>query len=698
MARRALVLTVMFLAFGPALPRGAYEAPARKTPPGGNPFLEALVQRAAAAAFLGDAEAALALAHEARAYEERHAAELNGFRISDNLTALAATLAPTRTERLELAAQAARGADRSTRQWLARLRRNDPLLEARRLEKRVAWSRLAAVGNGLSQSLFGLANGNTQALFKWPFDLALSWRGAQSFGPEQRKQRVLYDRFLERCPDDPDAARAGRALEKLDGKSRRQTSKDLLALSELHYKAGQPAEALFLAGKAEEAGGQARQAKLKATQALTRRRRDQSRSVAIDPQDPEPPDNPEAKALEGLLTALVVGDAEGLEGRAEAFRRDFPRSSHRDEADYLAVVATRLDGRTDESARRLKAMAASSDEANMTIHADNMIRSDAANPQAAWRRARAEHGAGVRRFILQGIDSPGDRLESAAAGGGIQTHGLLDQTLSALFFVDSLMRAVKHLAGAGPSDDGVRDAAGAWLRAEPDSPRAKDLASYLGKRLESGGQYERALAFHEKAGEATTRMRDRMREKEARDLYLRIQQVEDPAQRRELFEQAAPRLAGTKHEEKAQRETLKALEASRIVLSKSVLAQTPALWNGRGLDLPPGLFDGRPENGEMTETGAAFLPPDWRVVELAVVRDGREEPRRIRLEGSAHAEALAALDEHRLLSARREAAEDLLGSGLPPLELHGSIGAAGLLVYPTLLPYQLDPEELPLYR
>ena len=690
----ALLLPICLLAQRSG--RAAYEPSAQKAAPEQNPFLASAVRQAAAAVFLAEVKALQSLASRVRAYEKQNAEALGGFRLSDNLAELAAGLAPTRSERLEQMEMVAREADETVRDRLARCRRDDPLVQAQRLQWRRLWNRLAGVVNYVTESAAGLANGNSQVLLKWTADLLFSWRSPLGPSAWERKQRVLYQQFQERYPDDPEAPNARAAFEKLNRKVQKESTQEILRLSKLQREAGHPDEALFYAEKAAQAGANADRANLKATQSQRQPQRDQIKTLAIAGPGESQAEPSEAPKLRSLLARLVAGDAEGLAREAESFLRAHPQSPFRDEAQYLRAVAADLNGNRQEAQRIRAALASEGGAENMAVHARNAQASAHADPEAAYKLAQSQADRDTWRYILFGFPPPAERLRMAN-DGEYRSRGVFDY-LSAVLVIDSLIRGLKAAFGAGPTNEVLRDAAGAWIRKEPENPRAKELSVWLGAQAERRGAYAQALPYYEQAKAATTEKRAELRKKEARDLYARAEQVENPAARQAILEQASRELADTKYGQKAGTKALEAEKEQRIVLDKRSLAALPELWDGRGLGWDRALFDGRPENGELAEAGATFFPPDQREVQFTVIENGQEKTRRIRLEGRAYEEARAALKERELLAARREAAQEYERRRLVPLEIQGSVGGEGLLVYPTLLPYRMDAQEQQLYK
>jgi hypothetical protein len=73
-----------------------------------------------------------------------------------------------------------------------------------------------------------------------------------------------------------------------------------------------------------------------------------------------------------------------------------------------------------------------------------------------------------------------------ANDGEYRSRGVFDY-LSAVLVIDSLIRGLKAAFGAGPTNEVLRDAAGAWIRKEPENPRAKELSVWLGAQAERRG-------------------------------------------------------------------------------------------------------------------------------------------------------------------------------------------------------------------
>ncbi|MCX7014898.1 MAG: hypothetical protein NTW86_20495 [Candidatus Sumerlaeota bacterium] len=659
------------------LPRSlfaAYEAPIpAAAPPPKEAFLEAAVRRAAAAVFLGDVKALQTLAVQTRQYEDAHAAELGGFRLSDSLAALAAGLAPTRAERLAQMESVAAAADPEVRALYARMRRDDPLLQADRLEWKRQWNRAAGVFNYFAQSATSLFTGNFNVLYKWAFDLALCWRPSTEMSAEARAN-----------------------AQNLDRRYLAQSAEDLLRLADLHREARRPDDALFYAEKASKLGADAGDATLKASHEQSQVRRELAKTMDGQGPGEANADPKEAKELREMLEALAVGDAATLADKSKAFAAAHPASPFRDEAVHLQSVAAQWKKNRAGAEKLRESLAEAADDSNMALHARNERSSPEANPQAAYERAKAQGQRDTWRYIWLGYSPAEERLRKAM-DGDYEEHGFLDYVDAALL-VNGVIRAIKVAFGGGPENAALRAAAADWIRKDPDGPQAKELAAWLAGEAERSGDYKQALSYYKQAGADSAAVRGALRQKEARDAYVKASEVENPAQREALLEKASQELSDTKYGAKASEKALEAAKKQRIVLGKSDLYAIPALWNGRGLRWPAAWFDGDPGNGELADDGVAFNPPDQREVEFTLIQGAERVPQRLPLTGRPYDEVQAALRENRLLAERREAADDYDRRRLLPLELQGSAGAGGIMVYPSLLPYEMEAKEQELYH
>ncbi|OPZ07512.1 MAG: hypothetical protein BWZ10_02810 [candidate division BRC1 bacterium ADurb.BinA364] len=401
--------------------------------------------------------------------------------------------------------------------------------------------------------------------------------------------------------------------------------------------------------------------------------------------------------MERFARLMAIGDAQALSAEAETFLRNRPQSPYADEARALRAVAERMRGRP-EQARALEDDAiASQPDSNMARHIGNARRSAAASADAAYQTARAAHHASVWRYIGFGERPAEERIESYAAGQGLPTLSWIDR-MAPLFILGSVARSIGVAIGRGPSNAAVRDAAERLRQEDLNAPRAQQLSLWLAKQAKSRGAYEQSERYYADAGADLEAARAKLRQMAARDWISRASVIEDAAEREKAYEAIAREYAETKYAERARDQAIKAVQARGAKIGKAELAATPALWNGRGLRWSAELFDGRSDNGELGDDGVEFLPPDWSEAQFVLLRDGRRSPQRVRLEGQAHQEILAALNERKLAETRDTAADEADQRRILPLEIHGSFGSAGLLVYPSLMPYKMKPEEEALYR
>jgi len=653
------------------------------------------VCRAAGLVFLGDVESLRQIAKDTACFEREHASELREFRLADDFLALVCMIEPDRNRRLDSSRKASAEADGLTRDRLERMAGSDPLVEAKRLGKLRLWNGFARATNYLTQSASSLLSGNTQTVLYFAIDLVNLWRLPFQYSPAQRKIRTLHQEFLDRFPDAPEAGRTQEALSALNRKHEKEIAKDLLAISRLRLKAAQPEAALFYAQKALQMGCDAHGAELSAMRAIKSEERGRMTSVLVERSAEGDLRDEEAGRYRAMIVSLAAGDERGLSSRARDYLLLYPESPFADEARYLRAVAARM-ADDPQQARKLAGKIVSRwGKSTMKTHARNALNSPYSNPEASCKIAQAEIADDARKFIFLGSSSPKAVIRGIVHGGPIRSGRVLGW-LSPLFVIDVAVRGIKCAAVAGASNEPYRDAAAQLLKTEPGHSRAPRMAAWLGGQAADRGNYAAARRYYETSGIVRQKKIDKLAVRHARSITVRAGGIESPALRQRFLQESKDICAGTKYAGKAEKLIKKSRKEQRIVFDKKALVRQPGLWRERGLRLPPALLDGAKENGELDTGGVTFYPPDYREAEYAVIEQGETRSRSVNLPETAHQEVLAFLAEKQLTEQRTEA-DDAIAPKLP-LELHGSFGAAGLLVYPTLLPRGMPEEEAPLYR
>lgn len=604
--------------------------------------------------------------------------------LSLTLLELAASLEPVHANRIEQAAELSKlPAPPGHVKLIEKMRQEDPLLQSSQVIRQKRWNRLVAPVNFLSRSFFSLIQGNMQVLLSWVVDGLEYVRQGGSRNEWDRKLMALYSQHLEEHPNSPQNANIRRQLQSLEDKEARRESRELLILSNLHRKAGDHEEAMYYAQSAQTVGANASDAKLKASQEMSEKYREISQSFEVIGQE-SPSDSRE------ILEALAKGDADKIEALA---------NSQQDAAEKNSLMAIASAIRRDNAAKRqfLADAAKSGDESPLTRHAKNLNRSVYTNEEALWKKARADAQRERWAYALFNDLPARDHLSAAQAGEGIKDSSMLSKTISAIFFPDAIVRLIRIAFGAGPSNDPQVDAAAKWVEAEPSGPQADELRSYLAKQAERRRDYEKAEQQLTQSGRLEDAKQRELRDKQARDLFARIQQIEDPQIRQRWLIQSQPQFAGTSYEKRAIAEAAKLQEKTQLTMNYATLKQMPTLLSTLGW--PGHWFDGDLRNREVAREGAIFVPPDFHEVIASFERpDGSVEKLRQVVPAEKLAPLQAVLKEYRQQSIRQDAAADLSSRRYFPLDVQGGLGSEGLSVYPSLQRYNMSAEESPLYR
>ncbi|MEN6625536.1 MAG: hypothetical protein ABFD69_04825 [Candidatus Sumerlaeia bacterium] len=337
--------------------------------------------------------------------------------------------------------------------------------------------------------------------------------------------------------------------------------------------------------------------------------------------------------------------------------------------------------------------------ADMRRWAGAIVDDPGQNPDRRLDAARARRRGQLMHYIFIGSDTPRRRTYKAASWAS-QTYEAM-QNIGVFFVFEVIGRSVQSAIAPPVPADEVRDAQAEWLGDVPDpkSEDARAVARALARADARDGRFGDARARLAAAGLLDDKARRKLDKAESRRLARMAEST--PESSATLAARARAIDPDVKIKFKKQKPRP---QQNKWLLDWSTLAD----WSGRplpaGLAGSPEWFDGRPDNGEITNAGLTIERPDPGRPDRFNLRYPVRYPTQTRIFS-----ADLTLDQFPerlrgwlLLSGAmgQETREKVARlKRLPiPMAVEGGAGVSGIDFHPTLLPIETRPGELELYR
>ncbi|TMA60902.1 MAG: hypothetical protein E6J80_01435 [Deltaproteobacteria bacterium] len=229
------------------------------------------------------------------------------------------------------------------------------------------------------------------------------------------------------------------------------------------------------------------------------------------------------------------------------------------------------------------------------------------DPLAKVRQAEWEHDKQTLKYLLPGSGFVKDNF--IVAGTQVATEGLVGAaTFGALTMVQTGAKLFQLLSGNPVSQQGVITEAEKYVHDTPPAERSPAVYEVLAKAYEKEGQFDKAITYYklagqeervpglqEQAGEALLQLTSQSTHQAQKETYLRT-----------LLEHYPTTKAARKAAQ--QLRELNLLENRGLRLSKAFLKENADLAGPQGLGLKRELFDGDPDDVELTDEGITLLP------------------------------------------------------------------------------------------
>jgi tetratricopeptide (TPR) repeat protein len=245
-------------------------------------------------------------------------------------------------------------------------------------------------------------------------------------------------------------------------------------------------------------------------------------------------------------------------------------------------------------------------EAGLQKH-DDLSEAQPQDPLAGVKQAEWEHDKQTLKYLLPGSGFVKDNF--VVAGVQVATEGLVGAaTFGALTFIQTGAKLFNLLMGNPISQRPVIAEAEKYIHETPSAERSPEVYDVLAKAYEKEGQLDKAITYYklakkeervprlqERAGEALLQLASQSTHQAQKEVYLRTLVAQYP--KTEAARKALPQLR-----------ELSLPENRGLHLSKEFLQEHLDLAGPQGLGLKRELFDGDPDNVELTDDGITLLP------------------------------------------------------------------------------------------
>lgn len=561
------------------------------------------------------------------------------------------------------------------------------------------YNRFAFIFNTFVRPLSLLAVGYFPALIDAGVATLLNLDRLTDLSVEERKALVLYQRFLERYPDSDKAEILRRRIAALDRKRLHKShdaeiaaAGDCLAKEDYWQAQQHFKNALaYRPDSAEAAAGLSRTRSLEAERNALR-----AMSLTCADAGRESAEGEEGRGYMAVLYAVAAGNPEAIVYEAERFLEKNPRSPHAPHARYAIAVAHDMSGAHEKAMELMREILREYPASHIGKHAEAYLADPDYNPRLAFQRSRVERRARTARFVLLGEEFVKSNL--ILSSSRIITQGLQAvQSLGTFNVLAMIIRGANTLMRNPISDQEIIDAGIAYLRRYPDCPSAPSIHYVLAGAYEKRQNLAKALYHYEASGMMSERQLSKLRERAARQYLDFAEATASRDEKIRCYETILDEYPGTKSAVTAleQLALCERREEPLFEIDKDTLAANPILFRLTALNITPDLLDGDPANGELAPRG---LYSSRRGAITVVHADkGGDREQTINLDYPTYKGLMAYAQEMRYRK-RLAARGDAPAGGKFPVELRGTVGNAGVFVYPRLKVREYRDKDLYLYQ
>jgi len=561
------------------------------------------------------------------------------------------------------------------------------------------WSRWADLMTAVGHNLGRLANGQLVGSARFLVELIFSPSQFRKVTEHERKEWWLMDGYLRLHPKGEEAERLRERMAKLEARFRNDAILKCMEVARFYADRGWWHEAYFYVRAAEEAGYRGKgkfRRQVRETVGNEKRWTERSLTVADTERFVRTPE--QVRAYGDLLNALALGDRERLRRCTGAAGPVLAGTPLADDAEDAWSVMIEWTGDRRNALEVQRHLALRYPEAQAGRAALARLNDPQYNPRVRLDEEMSRYRRRQTHYILTGERTVRQNVEllSQVATPSVPQLG----AAGAFFFTDILLRSVLASFGNPVSPEDVL-AAGEQLLADPRNgltpDEEADIRVALGVLYQKLRRYEDAAAAYRAARILSPELDKQLAERSGDEQFRRVMEMEDVNRQILLLERLVATYPKTEAAGRAREHLARLRTESKVdfEIPHDWLAEDPIHWMKLGVRIPYELMDGARGNGELDDRGLVF----WRDVPTSatyVCVDGRRgytnlTPQRraiLRAAAETWVDEKAALEEGEIARASRRL----------PFEVRGSVGAQGLIVFPTLRQAPLADEDKQLFR
>ncbi|MFQ5657980.1 MAG: tol-pal system YbgF family protein [Candidatus Methylomirabilales bacterium] len=433
---------------------------------------------------------------------------------------------------------------------------------------------------------------------------------------QERKALVLYQEFLRRYPEDPEAERVEEDVTRLQAKRQEALMVRQVERGEEALEAGNlwTAERHFEAALGADSVSDAAQGGMQVVESRRRLQRDgQAEALRSTPEPPPLIDDFDETLYYNLLLATSRRQPTSMRTAANMLASYHDDDPLWDAAVDAIALAYELEGEQERAHEVLGELAGSGRSSFRQEQASLLLDDPRYNQLVAIRTAERQHFRDTLSFVLGGRET----LKKAVVES--PTTLLLYGTPAAIPLGAALaagvgIRGIRALTGNPVSRSAIIEAAGQYLREHPrDDPHYGEVCHLLAQAYEDEQRYDRAIYYYREAGADPEDIRE-LEERAAETLHDLADEASPRQRARHLFA-ILRNYPQTEVAREVGRELrgLMAPQYQGLRLSKEFLLEHPTVAQ-EGLRLKPTLFDDDPDNSEIATDGVTLLEGGWLVI------------------------------------------------------------------------------------
>ncbi|MBN1902329.1 hypothetical protein JW926_13470 [Candidatus Sumerlaeota bacterium] len=568
---------------------------------------------------------------------------------------------------------------------------------ARRLLWENRYNRYASLLNHASLAVSSIFQGKIQPLFQLPPDIAWIWFQQIQSTPRERKSLFLFHTHLRKNPQDENRETIRKSIQRLERKRRNQLFEQEYRKGLAFRKEDDLHRALFHLKNALDLDPGSHKAEKKMlriqSELAARDRQSRALSTILDGDDFFLSEQERIEYGQVLLS-LLTSDNSAIKDRACSFVYHFPDSNYCDDMKYVEILLNSSSFYSGETLDHFDRIPADYPETNTSRHIFDLLQDPEFHPLLSLENREDRFKADMRKYIFLGERSWEEKAY-LYSGGAAQSSGFPSIDAGIFFFLDIGFRSIHSCFGNPVPNDGIIDSLRLYERRYPENPQISFIRRRISNLYARQRNYNPALEFARKSDEVSSERVKKLSDKKAQQLYNMILEDQNLDRKIRNLGRLIFLYPGAPVIKRADKSLDQFMEENlyEFRLSKNGLESCPDLLDKAFLDLSPDLFDGNPENGELSKDGIIAirdgpvcygLENETIIKELPLNKETRDIVRsEIRFRG---------------LGEKKKKLEGKNRERPFPLEISGGVGTSGWDVYPSFVPLPYTDDDMDLFQ